>query len=500
MKKIICFIWILLLGVSCAKDNGNYSYDKVNTITSKGLQPSYSAIRFEPLKIRCPKLSFKYDDIKDLSYRWKIDYKVVSEERDLDTIVDAELGNKDASLTVIDNSTKYEYYFEFKVNVGTNFSHGLYFLVEMPDGSASLSFANRDRKSDLLFADNIYSKTNPEMAPLGTKPIQLVKPGSGKLLYIVCNGGGDDSKISRIDLNTIILNQILNKESVRGGDGSEVFEPDYMSDFYRDALISSKGKLFTYNFVGANALYRPAKGDYNIAPHVFLDYMYGPYFAVGFDVVKEKLVLFTPDGDNYAYDKHAFYEPTDGTLLNGLELIASGQTAMNPYGAMGNAMDWSLVFYNRLTKELFFYKNTIAVDINWATFGYDAIFVALEKTTLVAEKADENSKIKFSPKTKYWYFSKGAVLYKMHHNEKEPRAIWTSTTGDITSLAINSNIPKAHPDILLDEMHLFVTTYDGTSTNERKGSLYVINTSTENQIESYPNSLYKCVSTVYSNI
>lgn len=483
MKKILIFLTALCFCLSCTDDKGNYTYSETNKISQEGLEKTYQVERYSEINIPCPKLNFTLGEIKELEYDWRINYKTISNEKDLKVIVEEELGAKQACLVVTEKATKLKYFFEFKVNIVTNYANGIHFLVEKPNGEASLTFMRRD-KTNSPFIHDIYTLENPDMGSLGKKPKQLVfslDMKSKPFIYVLCHEG--QNKMTMIDKNTLKLSKIINGEVVVGGSSTE-FKPDFMAPFHCTPIISNK-KAYVYNYMGSGGLYRAAYGDYELAPYVYTyeQWVFMHWFA--YDDKNQKAIMLTnnANGDTFTFDLVVPFlgDPTTGYTLKSSGLIS----VWNSDDGMSSKQNFSLALYNKTTQKLAFYEHE-------SLFAYDETYQPSVVNTLKLKQVsgipvDDNSVYFYARSTRFWYISSGKKLYKRFYDSDTAELIWTSTTGDITAISINTEAGDRN------EIDLYVTTYDPQSSSAMKSSFYVINTETKTQTEEYKYLLNKCV-------
>lgn len=215
MNRYLLFFSILfLLGYGCADDQGNYDYDVLNTITIDSIHKSYNVIRYDSIELIQPELSFKLEQNTDLSYEWKVNYKVVSTQPYLNVPIDAPLGRQNAALIVTDNKTGVQYFKEFEVNVTTSYANGLIVLSERADKSAMLSYQRRD-KNGQPFQTDVFEEVNPRQGKLGNQPQKIILSSnmqSQYFYYILCKEG--EKKLTTLDANTLELTQIDNETTV----------------------------------------------------------------------------------------------------------------------------------------------------------------------------------------------------------------------------------------------------------------------------------------------
>ncbi len=166
----------MLLGVSCYRDKGNYSYEDLNEITID--LPDQVAVQQGMLLEVEPKLLFALEENEEnLSYEWVITVPtsadsvnvVLSTNRNFSERIDYSSGNiYPFSFKVTDNNTGVTYRKGLSLEVRTNYQPG-YFVLEQDGEHSDISFYNTGINE--VF-HNVFSEVNPEIA-LKSKAIDL---------------------------------------------------------------------------------------------------------------------------------------------------------------------------------------------------------------------------------------------------------------------------------------------------------------------------------------
>lgn len=487
MNRYILFFTILfLLGYGCADDKGNYDYDVLNTITIDSIKPNYSVIRYDSIELIEPVLSFKLGKNDDLSYTWKVNYKVVSDKPYLNVPIDAPLGTQEAALIVTDNKTGVQYFKDFKVKVTTSYANGLVLLSERADGSAMLSYQRRD-KSGYPFQLDVYEEVNPRLGKLGNNPQQIILAANmqGKsFYYILCKEG--EKKITTLDANTLELTQIDNETTVLGGYHGD-FHPTSITQSATGGIVLSEGKLFTYNMFSSGKLYRPVAGDYYLEWTDF-NQVYGAYAQFGYDALSQQFLVFAPTPDDqYTYDKYFPYneiEGFEGEVVStvGQEFVAAGATGQ-PYVME----EKKIILRNRAEDKAYFYTFNVNIDLN-ETYT-DAIAIPPYGLTLDMTKEHfitDQSVCVFAPLNRYWYIANGREIVRMFGQAGGTSKTFTlpaEVKGEVTTIAFDE-----------EEEEMYVGVYDATSTNTYKGTIVVMDPENGKVMEILSNAGEKPVS------
>lgn len=481
MNRYLLFFSILfLLGYGCADDQGNYDYDVLNTITIDSIHKSYNVIRYDSIELIQPELSFKLEQNTDLSYEWKVNYKVVSTQPYLNVPIDAPLGRQNAALIVTDNKTGVQYFKEFEVNVTTSYANGLIVLSERADESAMLSYQRRDKKGQ-PFQTDIFEEINPRQGKLGNQPQKIILSSnmqSQYFYYILCKEG--EKKLTTLDANTLELTQIDNETTVSGGYHGSFF-PTAITQSASGGVVLSEGKLFTFNMFSSGKLYRPVPGDYYLDWTDF-NQVYGAYAQFGYDRNSQQFLVFTPTPDDqYTYDNYFPYheiDKYDGEVVNtsGQEFVAAGSTG-TPYVME----DKKIILRNRADNKAYFYTFNINIDLN-ETYT-DVIAVAPYGLTLNMTKENfitDESVCCFAPLNRYWYIANGREITRLFWDSGSNAKVFTlpgDIKGEITVIAFDE-----------EENEMYVGIYDENSTNTHKGSILVMDPETGDILENIPNA------------
>lgn len=454
--KILNIFWILLLLAACSKDNGNYDYRIVNTVTIDSVRDEYIVVQYDTLTIE-PYLTFTEQDISDLTFEWSINGEVVSTDR----VCHAEIRTEpnDAAgietswysglLTITDNTTDLKYYKTFNLRVNTAYSNALYFLSEDVDQQAHLSFQRRDIP-DAPIVHDVYETANPFLGTLGKKPRQ-VYTGSmmGSTFIILCEEG--DKPMVVLDESSLQELYNYNIGAVKGS-YSGTFTP-YNIKIYMCGMVAAKEGLFGYNYMNSNALYRPILGDYDFAHWVDCNYTMAAYLWIAYDNKSEQFMRLEISS-GVAYDKVTPI-PTPGEFSTaGQKFLAGGHSGYETSRP---------VLYNAAEDKAYFYRISMEAN-NWDemmnpiwTINYTKI---MEKQGLM----DENSVSIFGENSLYWFIANGNKIVRLHGDGGNPVDLFTVPEGEVMTMMLDD-----------DEERLFVVSYDGTQSH-----IYVVSVLSDN--------------------
>lgn len=156
---------------SCHKDLGTdeLDYREINELSIEGIVGQYARDVDDSLSIRPEITGTLYSDTSRFNYAWEIDNTIVSEELNLDIVVDMVPGNKIARFIVEDKETKVKKYVRFDLNVSSSTAGNLIMVLSKSRGKAELSYLRLDKPAN--WAVNYYESRYGE--PLGVNPQQL---------------------------------------------------------------------------------------------------------------------------------------------------------------------------------------------------------------------------------------------------------------------------------------------------------------------------------------
>lgn len=175
--KLLIFLFISTLLVSCYEDEGNYKYSKINSVSVKGIEKEYT--KFTSIdKLEIPIEVTSVDPSVEFEYLWSYyDAKesiTISDKKDLTFPITMKQGKYTLLLTVTEKASGIKYYFSSALTVETQFTRGWYILKE--DGSdTELDLRREDTSLDNILAN--YSA----MGKLKGKPVSIGYFSGGKI-------------------------------------------------------------------------------------------------------------------------------------------------------------------------------------------------------------------------------------------------------------------------------------------------------------------------------
>ena len=251
--RYILLLIITVLGVSsCYDDKGNYSYDPKNDIKITFDASYFEAILGEKIKLT-PRLTFAIDsnDV-DLSYKWTFLGKEISDQRNLEWVVDTVTSNHNVYLNVTDNRTGVTFSGGISAMLSSAYAKEAWVVLAKQNGKSVLSYIRETQEDDgseygkFTYTDipDIYQLVNGE--ELGTEPVRVLehfaaRGGIGHF-WVLQNGGQGCVDLSGEDFTKdILLNDIF-----LDGNLPVDFKPIDMIDMkWLTCVVNHDGKVYT---------------------------------------------------------------------------------------------------------------------------------------------------------------------------------------------------------------------------------------------------------------
>ncbi|MCI5710988.1 MAG: PKD-like family lipoprotein [Prevotella sp.] len=178
---------LLSLVTSCASDDGNYDYTKLNELSIGDIETKYTIEQNSELTVSPSITGTQGFNEQDYDYKWFI-YKVnsvalpdtIGKEKDLHAVITLSPGEYDLVFRAIDRSNDIFAQKKVTVNVVNSYSNGVAVLSDV-DGYADLAFINSIGR----VTENAYETINGRKA--GKGPLGIFYTGgatSQKLLVI----------------------------------------------------------------------------------------------------------------------------------------------------------------------------------------------------------------------------------------------------------------------------------------------------------------------------
>jgi hypothetical protein len=427
MKTGIYPFLLLSLAGGCIEDNGNYDYSTLDVIEIGGIKTdtTFQVDQFDTLRLT-PALQFSGKEIADLSHEWKINHEVVSTEPALEVKVSLDPNTATAyypaSLRVTDNATGLMYYKNFRVTVTTSVTHGLFVLSELPDETATLSFQRRDR-ADAPFVHSLFEGANPTFGSLGKKPRMVYYKGLlGAQLGVLCSEG--ERKLSLLNPATLELTRGISEETIRGGYTGN-FTPAALS-LYMGGMIAGDGKLFGYNYMGNQAVYRPVVADSIVfADWAETNYTIDSYAWISYDNKGERFLQLEPGVDPLLYDRITPLAVEGGLSTAGQKFIAGGA-----YSTAVRA-----ILYHPGERKAYSYGIDVVDELNMTTWEI-TITSTVNRFSTIENLIDEQSVCFYN--TEYWYIANGGTVKRLHEKGTVPVDWFTAPRGEVTAMAVKT--------------------------------------------------------------
>lgn len=526
----------VILACGCAEDKGSYDYAPENKITIGGLKEVYSVIAHEAFSpALTPELGFSMKETSNLSYSWMIDYEEICDHPTLDVPIDATIGEHKAQLVITDNESTLKYYYDFTIHVEAPYSSGLAVLSELEDGTAKLSFQQREASGTLHdFQTDVFEVNNEAWGSLGMKPVAMTLQADAgtqdypnDTYYLVLCGGGE-KYLSVIDINTMQLQRAFLEADIP--DCPSPWEPKLMDTNTSETLILANGKCFTYDMISCGRISTPLDN----AEHKLSWVNLGGYFSAtvipAYDETTSQFVYITQQaGRDFTFDDvHPFNEmpmdyggmPGDAGFtpvsLDGLEMVA-GEKMFNDGGLhYSYSMSWWMtqhvdedtdaasstlrfIFKNPADGSAHFYTYDFEIGSYYDVSDYSAYYGALDSYGVTEDRVvngltlDDKTVIKALPYSKYWLIANGRnVVREFYLDGTAPMEfnLPAEVKGDIVKM-----LPSK------DESKLFVAVYDSSAAGQNKGGIAVISLDAKggtfgNLLEYYPGVCGKAVSLI----
>lgn len=428
MKKNLQNIFVFLLALvatACYKDKGNYDYRPMPEVNVSGIEKEYVVYVANPFKIPVT-INVKNGKLREVSYEWKVDGKVISTEKDLDVVVDfpAKTGMY-AEYDVIDKETGIKYITTFRVSVTSPYKAGWVILSDLGDKS-QLGFMQNDN----TFIEDIYYLYNNEyLSGCAFALCEHFLPYSADAgqIFVACQKGPGYSV--ELDGNNMLKMIHTEKEFIDGPPAD--FCPQSMDAVMNWDYLISAGKLYTReNQSGRDAQFQegafpnfPVAGDYELLPWTMRS---NPYFVqdvIAFDKKNCSYVLLRGgqmSDFNYASDANKVFKPTHMDKV----VIGGGTTSRA----------WPGCSFLTFLRDI----NDGKIYVQQFTFGgYQNTYKSLSEVEFPAGSlVQDDSKFAVCVGRKYAYFTAGKVLYVYNYEDNIVNPLRDDFTSDILDIAI----------------------------------------------------------------
>lgn len=461
MNKIYLFLCVLLAAgvTACYEDKGNYDYHPVNEIQVSKIEKEYAREKWQLLSIQ-PELKFSLQQTDEMAYRWEVNGRLVSEEKDLNYDVDVDVADDPykCRFTAIHLADSSRYYQEFQLKVITPFEEGLMVLSEQ-EGKAMLSF-RPEHSEDGEFLKWVYLNENG--TNLEGKPLSLEQP---EWLHD-----------NQVFVATSRANYKLDKKIlklVKRYDGSTMLEkdPDFEIKFCKftdmvenedfGCAIGTNGRVYTYReYTDYFSTPSPRPIPTNADLEVMVDYDLSEKCLIstagwggsvrrflGYDSRKGQFLQFS-NKFNLTIDDEQLNSVTVRTPLIGMPLLAIGSWSYNKFASF---------FYDPQTNV----AKVVAL--------HNSTFSKVEDKALITLPDHDftpSTILKFSDTDGRAVFSSGHLIRQIHLEDvTAPSTVLSDKLpegAEITCLKFSSDRKRLYVGVLSNR------------SDEYKGDLYVL--------------------------
>jgi len=427
INKIFIFLLFVICCYGCKKDLGNYTYHSPTDPTCDIGGKTFPAIEGDSLILK-PEVIYPGGDInKDLTFTWRVTYveqltSVNYTGYPLRVIYTLPPGVRPVRLTITVKSTGIQYFYNFNISGGTQYSAGSA-VLSVQNGVTKLSFVQPDNKT---IQSDIYATLNKDVLP--ASPIQLYAkhsplgygPKTLQQYWVMCN---DPSKSSVIVDATTMLKVSDFSQQFLSAPGT--IKPGRFEDStgVADGVINNK----FYIGVTSTAPFAPDYGKFgNPQPG---NYVMSPYFTqtnnyvFGYDTTKTAFISFDGggnyNGSDYQVNGNAF-DPTNTGFHKLLYMDAvSGTSYAFVKNDNGSIYELSFVItmddYNNRTivpnyKRAFAGASLVQPDTKWQHSQVDI-----------------------------FYFTSNNLIYRYNPINQQVKALNTSFGSKVTMLKLSSD-------------------------------------------------------------
>lgn len=384
---------LLILSVySCKKDLGNYKYNAPSEPVLDNFEGStVNALVGDTLTIR-PYVALEgADPYKDLSFHWDILVDEEAREASYDgyplkIVYNLAPKLRTAKLTITDNRNSIKYFYNFKIQGGTQFSTGKT-VLSIQNGITKLSFIKPDNKTIL---SDLYATLNGENLP--NNPLQLFakplayQPNTVEDYWVICDEPGKNSVI--IDGSTMLRKKYFNEQFFSP---PAVIVPGSFEASMGTPTAVINGKL--YISITSTAPFAPdfgkfsnfQSGTYTLSKF----FTRAPAFYFGFDPVAQAFISFDGGGNYMGSDytvtgKNAFDPKNIGTsdivYMQAIPGISYAFFRATDGGGIFelsfnvNMMDYNQRKIETIYKRVFKGSSLVMADTKWQRSAVDIFY------------------------------------------------------------------------------------------------------------------------------
>lgn len=271
MKRIQMIVGILLLltGIACTEDKGNYDYTPLNELTFEGLGNSYQvevdSILSIPVTIT-GNMDFSTDDYDYLWYAYSQTDKdgvtppdTLSYEKDLNVAISLGVGEYYLRYVVTDKETGVYYSTWTYLSVINSYSKGVVALSRIENSDSDLTFINVLDK----VTKHVYMTANGESAGKNPRGIFYLGGSDGMKNVLLVS---TEEQAMTIEPSDFTIYRSLAQWFFVAPEG--VVEGMATDGWYEYLIIDGKAyKRYVYPVANPSGMYDPqVAGDYDLAP------------------------------------------------------------------------------------------------------------------------------------------------------------------------------------------------------------------------------------------
>lgn len=426
-NKIFLLPFFIICFYGCKKDLGNYNYHVPTDPTADIGGKTFPAIEGDSLILK-PFINYPGGDIyKDLTYTWRVTYleqqtAITYTGYPLRVIYSLPPGIRPVRLTITVKSTGIQYFYDFKIAGGTQYSLGTT-VLSVQNGVTKLSFVQPDNKT---IQSDIYTTLNGQSLP--ANPVQLYAkhspanygPRTLQQYWILCNDPNKNSVM--VDATTMLKVADFSQQFLSA---PSTIKPGRLEDStgVSDGVINNKfymGTTSTAPFAPDYGKFgNPSPGNYVMSPYFTQTYGY----TFGYDTAKTAFISFDGggnyNGSDYQVDGTAF-DPTNTGLH---KLLYMDAVSGNSYAFLQD--DKGTIYELSFTLTMDDYNNRTIAPIN------KRVFVG-------ASLVQPDTKWQHS-QVDIFYFTSNNMIYRYNPINQQLKALNTNFDSKVTMLKLSSD-------------------------------------------------------------
>ena len=443
------------------------------------------------------------NDALPLSYKWELDQKVVSEEKDL-FYVGNTLGTYNGRLIVENEDGKA--FFTFVLNVNSPYESGLTVLSKDTDGHPYIAFMQESLiagETTNFYDENCLEKNNPTQF-FSSNPSDIIHT-TGSLI-VACQGNDseeDGASIYFLNEKTFVVENIVESKEYETFKPTRLLTPQGSYDGSAYPVLSADGKM--YSLPTYNAVLQPS--------HKLLSTYAQVGFALG-DATYNDIIVWDKEVNGLVciYNSYGPYYCGEKYLLQRDSLLADEY--YEKYFSKLNELCTLTPIHRTAEKEKTSRKELIAIvkaplhcqKAIFATFFWEAITGSYgkykvldnggftkaasksyslinESTPCIANSTYETMLFANGNKVMRWYYASTAEKYYLENADELLKV--GSEDAIITSFEISK-----------DHLKTYVAFYEPNQKG-KNGSVWVFETNSGKVIEKHNNVCYQPIKVIY---